>query len=275
MNYYYLITSLPELSIDDPSSQIDVEEILDFINRNLSDEDQATGRYLIYPNDNYNLVNQIFEKFHNIPATEFRTPSIFDQEEIQQFIRKEYKVPEYMNNFMDFHRGKLDLLRPSRIEEYLWTDFYKEVATLDNRFIIDYYEYDRTLRHLAFIHNSNLFEESPISEFVSDPINRQLGLSRPESVLVQTYPFVSDLYSALDSKNPMIIEKTMDRIRWDFIDGYEIWSSFSNTQVFGWMLKLVHHARWSALTEDKGKLRSKELTEGAIMASGISEINKL
>ncbi len=77
MKYYYLIASLPELSLTDPLPVVDVDKTLQIIQRNLDENDLRLSNYLIYPNDNQNLTNIIFEKNHNCSLPEFRTPSIF------------------------------------------------------------------------------------------------------------------------------------------------------------------------------------------------------
>ena len=170
---------------------------------------------------------------------------------------------------------KLDLLRPGRIEEYLWMEFYEEVATLDHEFINKYFQFDKILRQLAATHNSNIFEVTLISEFVSDVINRELEINRPSSVISKIYPFVPELWAALESLNPLKIGKTMDSIRWDFIDNYELTNTFSNNHVFGWIIKLIHYSRWLNLSEKKGLSRCEKLCDEAIEASGISELEIL
>jgi hypothetical protein len=242
------------------------------ISRNLDDNDLKLSKYLIYPNDNQNLVNIILEKYQLIPVSEFKSPSIYKSDEILYFLQKGNTLPDYMIQYHAKFKEKFDLLRPARIEEYLWFEFYSEVGTLDNSFIIDYFRFDKILRQLAAIHNSRIFEVSLISELVNDKINRELGLSKPKSILSKSYPFVKELWRALNSQDSIAIEKTMDKIRWNFIDNYDPLANFSSRRVFGFILKLMLSSRWTGLSNEKGKIRFEELSEKAIAASGISEL---
>jgi hypothetical protein len=196
MNYYYLIASLPELSIEDPHHDISTSDTLDLIFRNLDATDLELARYLIYENDNQNLINAILEHYHQFPPSSFKTPSIYTNEEIIQFLKKDSEFPDYMTNYLMMFRDKFDLLRPSRLEEYLWIEFYSEVSTLDNCFIQDYFVFDKILRQLAAIRNSKIHEVSLLSEFINDKINRELNISRPKSIITKTYPFVGELWDA-------------------------------------------------------------------------------
>jgi len=277
MDYYYLIASLPELSLEQPFPSIDVDNTLSFITGNLNEEDLKLSKYLIFPNDNKNLTNSILDKYHKITLAEYKSPSNFSGEDILASLMQGnlYNAPNYMLRYIANYKDKFDLLRPSRIEEYLWLEFYNELETLDNTFIIEYYQFDKTLRQLATVRNSQLYDDSPLSEFVNDAINRQLEISKPETVLAKTYPFISDLWSALDGRDPLTIEKTMDRIRWKFIDEYELYENFSSNQVFGWIIKLVHYSRWASLSSEKGRIRCLELCDNALKVSGISELENL
>lgn len=273
MSYYYLIASLPQLSLDDLSLKLNASGTLDLIQRNLSEEDLQSARYLVYPNDNKNLYNFILEKYHKIPVHEVLKPSIFFIEELKNNLKTGSNLPDYMSEFLTKYRSKLDLLRPSRIEEYLGVEFYNSISKLESGFVYDYFEFDKTLRQLTTIHNSRLFEVSLLSEFVNDHINRELGLSRPKSVVSKTYPYVNELWDALESKDPIKIEKNLDMVRWSFIDNYDPISNFSNNSVFGWLTKFLIWTRWKGLSKDQGKERFIELSDKAIEASGVSELD--
>jgi hypothetical protein len=275
MNYYYLIASLPELSIEDPLPNIDVSDTLGFIFRNLDEGDQRLGKYLVFPNDNQNLINTILEEYHQIPGLDFNALSIYNNEAIRQALRKESDLPDYMTSYLNTYKDKLDLLRPARVEEFLWIEFYNEVAALDNTFIYEYFLLDKILRQLAAIRNSRLYEVSLISEFINDKINRELGLSRPKSVISKSYPYVGELWNALNKQDPYVIEKSMDMIRWEFIDNYDPLLNFSSARVFGWIVKLTIYSRWLGLSKEKGKNRFEEVCSQALLASKISELEKL
>ncbi len=275
MNYYYLIASLPELSLDDPLPVVDVAKTLQIIRGNLVKEDLKLSNYLIYPNDNRNLTNLIFEKSHNCSLPVFRSPSVFSTGELIHSMKTGYDLPSYMMEYLVKYKEHFQQLSPGLVSEYLWTEFYEEVATLGHPFINDYFQFDKLLRQMAAAHNYDLIEEHVANNLVDELIIKQLGSRKTDSSLAKTYPFIEKLWESLDSHDPMIIEKNMDEVRWGFIDNYELVQNFTSTQLFGWILKLMHYSRWAGLDKEKGKIRFEKICDEAIQASGISEIEQL
>jgi hypothetical protein len=275
MNYYYLIAYLPKLSLEGPLPTVDVADTMHFVQRNLDTNDQLLIKYLIYPNDNQNLTSLIFEKYHNCSLPVFRTPSIYTSDELRHSLKKEDGLPGYILDFISKYKEKFRQLSPGMISEYLWMEFYREVSTLDNSFIIEYYRFDKLLRQMAAAHSFNDFEESVPTEFVNDQMIKDLELNKSLEFLTKIYPFIEKLWDSLDSRNPLIIESNMDVIRWEFIDNYEMATSFSNCQLFGWVIKLIHYSRWISMSKEKGKSHFEKLCDEAILNSGISEIEKL
>ena len=55
-SYYYLISGLPEVKLSDAKAKYDINEITQSILSSLSAKDAKLFGYLIYQNDNKNLV---------------------------------------------------------------------------------------------------------------------------------------------------------------------------------------------------------------------------
>ena len=272
MSYYYLIASLPELDLNDVSLKIDVEEHLDIVFRNLSGGDREIARYIVLQNDNHNLINVLLEKFHDIPSTNPLIPCLIPTEEIKDYQNRLSDLPDYMSQFLIQNKGKLDLIRPSGIEETLLLNFYEEIENLSNDFLDDYFQFDRTIKQLATIHNLKTYELSSSSEFVNDQVNKELGLDRSKAILNKAYSYINDLWNAIEGKNPQQIELVMDSARWQFVSDYDPTDIFSNNNVFAWTMKLLLWSRWKGLSEEKGKVRRDELADQAIKESGIQEL---
>jgi len=64
-----------------------------------------------------------------------------------------------------------------------------------------------------------------------------------------------------DEKNPLLMEKQLERIRWDFIEGYESWYNFDLNWLILYSLKLQINERLEKFDKEKGKKRFGELSE--------------
>jgi len=81
MSYYYLISSLPDLSIGMDTKQIDFEKTFDLIQRNLTPEDNELFQYLIYPNDISTLLSILFHEYHQLPLFLLKKVAVYSEEE--------------------------------------------------------------------------------------------------------------------------------------------------------------------------------------------------
>ncbi len=201
--------------------------------------------------------------------------NLIRNEELLHSMKTGYELPRYMTEYLAKYKEQFINLSPGLVAEYLWVEFYNEIDVLNNSFIKEYFQFDKLLRQMAAAHNYNLIEEPVATDLVNELLIKQLKLDKSDSSVSKTYPFIDKLWNSLDSGEPLIIQKSMDEIRWEFIDNYELTTNFTNTQLFGWILKLVHYSRWAGLANEKGKIRFEKLCNEAIQASGISEIEQL
>ena len=71
MSYYYLIAGLPDLEPGMDTRKIDFKGVVATIQRNLAPRDERQFRYLLYPNDNRNLLNTLWHKYKSFPNLEY------------------------------------------------------------------------------------------------------------------------------------------------------------------------------------------------------------
>ncbi len=260
MNYYYLIATLPHLSLDETRRKIDFAETLETIKRNLERDDELLFRYLLYPNDNRNLLNAIFHHHHGVPLTGFLEPAIFDQSTIEEYLHEQYAFPEYMADFLRLYQDRFSELKLREIENELNRGFYHEVAQLDDEFIRNYFAFNRTLRSMVSGFNRGLYKYSAEVEPIEEEgISSQLSQEGAGvSILSKTYPFVEFLRDSLISKDPNRIEQTITDIRWDFVESYGV-EFFGRQQVFGYVLKLLMVKRQTWLKDQNGKQHLERL----------------
>ena len=76
--YYYLISSLPELSLTDKDLQYDLVTYRDFIKNHLSEQDQSLLRTLYYLFDITNFTNLVKEN-----GKDWRQEGYFSKEEFE------------------------------------------------------------------------------------------------------------------------------------------------------------------------------------------------
>ena len=248
MKYYYLIATLPDLSLEAETTNFNFGEVIDTIQRNLGEEDQQTFKYLIHPHDNGNLLNAIFKKHHGLVPLPFQQPSIFDQATIEDYVQERYNFPDYMSDFLVTYQERFSEMGIDEIEYNLLKGFYQEVSRVPDTFVVDYYQFEKTLRSMVAAFNRTMYpfvgtwpslEDAEVTDKLA---NEGSGMS----ILAQAYPFITPLREAIHSKSPRAIEETIDEVKWGFIDNYGK-GFFSNQHVYSYVLKLFILQRRASL----------------------------
>ena len=262
MKYYYLIATLPDLSLEIETANINFDEIVETIERNLTNEDKQIFKYLIYPHDNRNLLNAIFKKHHGIVPLPFQRPAVFSPVIIEDYVQERYNFPDYMADFLMTFQERFSEMEMVETETHLVESFIREVSQVPEAFIKDYYFFEKHLKSMVAAFNRSLYnfhgsvsvlEETEISEKLA---NEGSGMS----VLSQAYPFIVSLREAIHSKKPWLIEQTVDQIKWEFIDHYNK-EFFSNRHVYGYVLKLFILQRRDLLEQADTKTHFERLNK--------------
>lgn len=252
MKYYYLIATLPDLTLEETKAKVDFEETIETIRRNLEKEDEKLFQFLLFPNDHRNLLNIIFSQYHQLDLPPFESPSIFDKEVLQEYAHRPYELPAHISDFIVTLQERFAGMSMAEMENQLLERFYQHIADLDDEFIRDYFGFERALRSILAGLNRGLYKLIQGVETIEiDRISERLAQEGAgATLLAKTYPFIEKLGQAIASKDPSHIEKTVDEIKWDYIDDASN-DFFGRQQVFGYVLKLLMVKRWTGLREQE------------------------
>lgn len=227
---------------------IDFDETFEMIRRNLEKADEKSFRYLIYPNDIQNLLSLLFKEYHDMASRPFRKPALLDAEEITGYKFSKGNFPDFMNDFLAENEDRFPNMSMREMEDALMGKFYAEVIDLGNAFLVDYFAFKRSLNALAAAFHSNAYDFlSPPKMQDADRFYGQVGPDRsPSASLTKDYPYLEELMKVLSEKEPGPIERFMDRILWDFLEGrYK--GFFSSEEVFAYTVKLEITQRWTVI----------------------------
>jgi len=244
MRYYYLIATLPEITPGNIPKDLNIGKLTELIRDNLEWEDRQQINYLLYMNDNTNLINLLCSKRKERTVFPKASPSYYDEKELAELMRGRFELPDYMSDFLVRFEDQASTLSIQTLEENLWINFYKEVDEKCSGFIKEYYAFDRALRSIVSNTNAKLFPEQKLSsQLASSSINQ--GNTEYEEINVH----YDELVDGLESKQPKFIQITMDKIRWEFADRYQPTEFFSNTRVFAYYLQLMMLEKWIRLRD--------------------------
>ncbi len=258
MSYYYLISGLPDLYLDSSPKKISSSDILDTIWRNLNPEDEKQFRFLLYPNDNRNLLGFLLKKFKDFPQIIFQSPATLSQQEIAEY-HKSTVFPEYLRNYLDEYEDQFKTISSREMEDGLWDMFYQEVEKQDS-FITDYFQFDKQLKELVAWQNATHFDFLSNTSLNSDSTLSQLGKGKfGSSDLLNEHPYIEELGEVIASNQADKIERCIEQIKWNYLS--LISGFFERERVFAYVLKLLIVFRRQGLNIEDGETHFKEIQE--------------
>ena len=174
-----------------------------------------------------------------MPLAPFKTPAIFNQEEIKNFKLIRRNFPDFINGFLADNEDRLNNMSLRDIENALLDRFYNKVISLQSRFLTNYYQFVRALKALiaAFNYNSYSFLSQPYIPD-ADRLILQVGPDRaPSALVIKDYPYLEELIVVLSKQQPEETEHFIDTVIWNYLDE-TINDTFSSEAVFAYAIKL-------------------------------------
>lgn len=259
-SYYYLISSLPEVKFSDSKAKYDINEITQSILSGLSAKDIKYFNYLIYQNDNKNLVSVIAkQKGLFTPYVEHISPSIFSKEEIAKY-NNISNLPKYMIKFLEDNKNtEWGSIR--HIENALLDLYYEEMIKSSNSFIRNYASFLRNLKNVLAALNSRAlgFNNDDIAkELIGDySLITALTKSNAQDFGVgRELPYINtiiDTFNSSDKADPYNMENIECSLIRDFLDKETSIKSFTTDNVFAYYINLTYAVSINGRNEEEGK----------------------
>ncbi|MFP4090353.1 MAG: DUF2764 family protein [Cyclobacteriaceae bacterium] len=264
-DYYYLLSAVPKLSLEEETyERVDFDQVFDLITENITVSDGHRLNYLLYQNDNLNLVSAIARQHRKtVPHHMFHYPSVFDQEVMKDYEKSYVLFPDYMYDFVEAHQDEFSGRSMTFIEQRLLTAFYGEVTRQEDDFLREYFTFERDLRNIITALNCRKYGYDREDQLIGDAfINQQLlRSSAADFGLGQEYPFVEKLQELIEAQQVPELEHFMDSLLWDHLDELTRFSYFNSHKLLAYTLKLFMVKKWSWLKPDKGKERLHHLID--------------
>jgi len=275
MNYYYLISGLPNLYFGNYRTKIDTYEVLDTIKRNLNDSDLQCFQFLLYPFDNQNLINAVAKKFKGHQPFAYHDLGNIEVNILEEYHRNTAFLPSYMSEFINSWEEHFPTLLLWEIEEKLSYHFYTALEELKCTFISEYYAFEESINRLVSAYNTSYYP-SATKYFPTDlkQLANQVGKGKtPPSSFLKDYFFLEALDEVFAQENPLKTEQLIDKLKWDFADNVE--GHFEAEVVYAFTIKLLIFQRWSKRDEEEGQQRFEQITEKIKRIISTSELTSI
>lgn len=142
----------------------------------------------------------------------------------------------------------IDLFLKGYEQESLTKEFYTDASKNENRFIKEFFAFDRLVRNCKVKY-----------------LNSSLGLPETEGLMVldkedaANEETVSLIMEVLQKEDLLERENALDALMWQHIDHLTSWDYFNMNTILGFLAKLKIIDRWLKLDEQKGREMFRKL----------------
>ena len=261
-SYYCLVAGLPDLFFNESKTGIDRLAFRDELKKEMNETDFQLTKLLYLPFDNQNLLTLLFQ-----PENSFTSGGNFDKSFLETQITHPNELPQYMAEFILWVKKNEIKTRFPEAENNLLSLFYEYVLNKKNLFIKQWFAFEFSLKNVLTALNCQRFNypiENQLIKTGKSNIYDLLGSNRLKTELFEEeLPFAESIFRLAESdKNMLEKEKSIDSIKWDWLDEYTFFHYFTIEKILGFLIKLQIIERWIKLDTETGKqLLQKLLNE--------------
>ncbi len=271
VNYHFLVNALPELA-DHATERLG--EIRSLIEANLDDEAVQAFHYLLYRNDNKNLLKLMRKRDGILPAptaAHFHEPAVFSFEDLEDMLISAYEgeaaIPDYMLAFIEEekHAGWTVRERENRLLQL----YYEAGTEFPQEFIRSMFLFKRDLKNILLALNARAhnFKITRITLGDYDLTTQVASSTQPDFGLSGVHEYVPALMNLLNAGKLVELEKEIDRLLLEHCASLVGEDMFNLNYVLYYFLELGLAHRWSVLSPEKGARALDELVADVIRSA--------
>lgn len=268
-NYYYLVSSLPKLRLDDYNEHYRLGNFIEDLEKHLTDEHLSFARDILYTYDNEIIIDVLL----GYTQPRFNRQGNWKFDEVKKILQSDEDIfPGYINKFLlEYNQIKKEnIINRADLEDKLFSEFYQKMTHHKNQFISEYFMFERNLRNVLVALNKKKFNISTDQYLGSaeDEVISALKLSSlGDFGLSGDLDFISGLIERFQSDDIVNFEKYLDQLRWNRIDYINTLKYFEIDVLLGYLIKIMLVERWIALDVQTGGDIFKQRTTVSLAAA--------
>lgn len=259
-NYYYLVTGLPDLIMDEAKGRVAYKDMAEEIIEQVSDKDSSLIRDLRLQFDKKNVISIL-----NETESDFDERGNYEKDDLAQELKLPDTLPsfiiDYLENRMESKSSEQNLSDENTINDL----FYKYMLSHGNTFMAEWFAFDLDLRNILAGISARRMSNDDFSIAANVLGNREVAehvrkSSAHDFSLASRYPWVDKLVS-MEKGNLVEYEKAVDEMRWEKLNEMTEFTYFQVETLLAFLLKVEIVERWQNLDEEEGKKRLDMLLE--------------
>ncbi|MFP4287893.1 MAG: DUF2764 family protein [Bacteroidales bacterium] len=257
-NYYCLIAGLQDIALDTHKLSMGQVEFKQELAEELHPADFFWIQKLFLPHDHTNLLSLLHKK----DETTWDPKGNYSKEIFEENIKEPTgDLPNYMNRFIEAQKNNDSIFPKTSPENQLTILFYEYILSAGNEFLRNWFRFNRNLNNIltAMIcrkydipYENQIIGFDDISETIKKSHARDFGLTAE-------IDYMDELINISKLENTQEREKSVERLRWSFLDEHTFFEYFTTDKVMAFMIKLGMVERWLSIDTEYGTKMFNEL----------------
>lgn len=262
--YYYLISGLPELQLDDSKLKISLLEFKNQLLENLSDSDLSYIGYFYMQFDNKNLLHLLNNK-----DAELETLGNLDRDQLLDIILQfketeepaDKKIHPYFRQFIPAFLADKPVFQHMSWEDQLATLYYNCAISCRNSFISDWFKFNLNVNNIIIAMNCRNFGYRRETMVVGDDdISIAIRTSNAKDFGIKPiFPEVDDVMRLADEPDLFERERKIDLLKWNWLEEKGFFHYFDMEHLFIYLVRLSLLERWVRLEKETGRKVFREM----------------
>ncbi len=260
MEYYNLITGLPDLQADNAKSAPELHDLLEELRAVLSKHDSRLLDVLLMQYDNANLLAYLENSGAELNDLGLLTAD--DWHEILTILadednkeKKDARLQKYVKTYYETINDEEVSANIESKEDLLTRLYYEFGMECKNQFVAEWFEFCLNMNNViaavicrkhGFNVKSAVIGDNEIAEALRSSGARDFGL-------VGQFEYVDQFLSVAEESNPLDREKKMDALKWEWLEDHTFFDHFSVENVLSYWIRCELMHRWDCLSVEQGK----------------------
>ena len=262
--YYYLISGLPELQLDDSKLKISLSDFKNELLENLSDSDLSYIGYFYMQFDNKNLLLLLNNK-----DAELETLGNLDRDQLLDIILQfketeepaDKKIHPYFRQFIPAFLADKPVFEHMSWEDQLATLYYNSAISCRNSFISDWFKFNLNVNNIIIAMNCRNFGyRREIMVVGDDDISNAIRTSNAKDFGIKPiFPEIDDVMRLADEPDLFERERKIDLLKWNWLEEKGFFHYFDMEHLFIYLVRLSLLERWVRLEKETGRKVFREM----------------
>jgi hypothetical protein len=278
MKYYYYISGLPDLSLDDTNIPVSLSTLKKELQEEVTEDDFELIKLFYYKYDHKNLIRLLQKQ-----DIELTQEGNFSKEElisciqdVRSFGEVRINCPEYFSRFIKAYLDKTPITENLIWEDQLVSLFYEYTQQVDNEFVKRWFAFEMNLNNIlagslsrkhGLDYRKTIIGENDISETMKASNSKDFGLRGMVDEL-------EEVLRVTDDNNIYERERTTDMIKWKYLEENSFFNYFTIEKIIVFLLKTEILERWIPLTKEQGSTIFRKTINALISRDNLELVEK-